>query len=348
MIEEDPAGYTNGMEIDESLSLLERVKLYCQSAVSVQRLVHVQELGVCAEEIGTAATLSDLVPLLNIVSCDAELSVRQALAEQLVPLARVLLAAPETTGELEDGRTVTTYQVVVERCVPILSELLNSRRPIDLGVGGSAQVLDAAAEALIALAGMLRPDDVGQTILTAVLCLAHDNETEVNRVVATQLLGALAPVVSGELCCQFILPEIISLADDPVFRVRKAAALKIGGLCTVVGAELSMTRLLPVYETLCRDDIWGVRKACVESLAGVTNAVPAAARTERLVPLLNELYSDVSRWVRTTAWSHPNLSRFQTAPGRPYSRILAPYQAEQARRNGIILTISTSLRVFPL
>ena len=33
---------------------------------------------------------------------------------------------------------------------------------------------------------------VGQTVLTAVLCLAHDNEVEENRVVATQLLGAPA------------------------------------------------------------------------------------------------------------------------------------------------------------
>ena len=47
--------------------------------------------------------------------------------------------------------------------------------------------------------------------------------------------GALASTVGKELCCQFVLPEIISLADDPVFRVRKAAALKIGSLCHVVG-----------------------------------------------------------------------------------------------------------------
>jgi serine/threonine-protein phosphatase 4 regulatory subunit 1 len=300
-MDEEEAGCAGGLEIDESLSLVERVKFYCQSAVSVQRLVHVQELGACAEEIGAAATLSELVPLLNIVSCDPELGIRQALAEQLVPLARVLLAEPDLAGALEDGQAVTAYQVVIERCVPILSGLLNSRIPPELGLGGSAQLLDSAAEALFALAGLLRPDDVGPTILTPVLCLAHDDEAEVNRVVATQLLGSLAPVVPSELCCQFILPEIISLADDPVFRVRKAAALKIGALCTVVGPELTAQRLLTVYETLCRDDIWGVRKACLESLAEVTAAAPPDAQTGRLVPLLHELYVDTSRWVRVTA-----------------------------------------------
>lgn len=300
-MDEEETSFAGGLEIDESLSLVERVKFYCQSAVSVQRLVYVQELGACAEEIGAAAILSELVPLLNIVSCDPELGIRQALAEQLVPLARVLLAEPDLAGALEDGRAVTAYQVVIERCVPILSRLLNSRNPPEMGLGGSAQLLDAAAEAFIALAGLLRPDDVGPAILTPVLCLAHDDEAEVNRVVATQLLGSLAPVVSSELCCQFILPEIISLADDPIFRVRKAAALKIGALCAVVGPELTAQRLLPVYETLCRDDIWGVRKACVESLSEVTAAAPPDAQTGRLVPLLHELYVDTSRWVRVTA-----------------------------------------------
>ena len=83
-------------------------------------------------------------------------------------------------------------------------------------------------------------------VLTAVLCLAHDNEVEENRVVATQLLGALAATVGRDLCCQFVLPEIVSLADDPVFRVRKAAAMKIGSLCSVVGEALSVQVVMPL------------------------------------------------------------------------------------------------------
>ncbi|EOD10166.1 hypothetical protein EMIHUDRAFT_124809, partial [Emiliania huxleyi CCMP1516] len=38
--------------------------------------------------------------------------------------------------------------------------------------------------------------------------------------------------------------QVISLADDPVFRVRKVAALKLGGLTAAVGAELAQARLL--------------------------------------------------------------------------------------------------------
>ena len=61
---------------------------------------------------------------------------------------------------------------------------------------------DAASEALLELATLLKPYDIGHTVLTAVLCLAHDNDVEENRVTAAQLLGSLAAVVGRELCCQ--------------------------------------------------------------------------------------------------------------------------------------------------
>ena len=160
---------------------------------------------------------------------------------------------------------------------------------------------DAASEALLELTGLLKPDDRGQTVLTAVLCLAHDNDTEENRVTATQLLGSLAAVVGRDLCCQFVLPEIVSLADDPVFRVRKAAALKLGSLCSAVGEQLSVQRLLPVYEVLARDEIWGVRKASVESMAEVAAVMPVEVRTGQLVALFQEFHGDGSRWVRIAA-----------------------------------------------
>ena len=141
--EQQDAGST--LEINEDLPLVERVKRYCQSSVSVQRHVYVQELGACAEAIGTLETMRELVPLLRPVSCDPELCVRQALAEQLVTFAKVLLAEPDTSCELEDGEELTAYDVVIQRCVPLLSGLLSSSGAQDLGPNsGGPQVLGAA------------------------------------------------------------------------------------------------------------------------------------------------------------------------------------------------------------
>ena len=76
--EEEQPG--NDLAINEDLSLVERVKCYCNSSISVQRLVHVRELASCAEQIGAQETLKDLLPLLATISADVELSVRQVRA----------------------------------------------------------------------------------------------------------------------------------------------------------------------------------------------------------------------------------------------------------------------------
>ena len=80
------------LDIDESLSQVERVKRYCQSGISVQRLVHVGLLAPCAEASGAAVTMAELVPLLQPASCDPELGVRQVRGQRAAA-ARVALCA---------------------------------------------------------------------------------------------------------------------------------------------------------------------------------------------------------------------------------------------------------------
>jgi serine/threonine-protein phosphatase 4 regulatory subunit 1 len=102
---------------------------------------------------------------------------------------------------------------------------------------------------------------------------------------------------------QFVTPEIISLSEDPVFRVRKATALNIDNVCRTAGPLDTMERLLPAYlrltkvwkrfltvirsdahlQMLPQDDIWGVRKACAESLCAISNAVDESVRVGQLV-----------------------------------------------------------------
>ncbi len=77
---------------------------------------------------------------------------------------------------------------------------------------------------------------------------------------AAVLLNELAERLGSELCHQFVTPEIISLSEDPVFRVRKAIALNIENVCKTAGPDYTMKKLLPAYLRLTQDDIWGVRK----------------------------------------------------------------------------------------
>ena len=231
----------------------------------------------------------------------------QILAEQMARLALALLADPETraTGAQDDQASPTAYEAVLNELVPILTSLLSGGPPEFGQPAGAAavsqQLSDAASEALLELARGIKPEDLGATVLRAVLCLAHDNEIEENRVVATGLLGSLASILGPELCQQYVLSEVVALADDPAFRVRKAAALRIGAVATAVGAELTVQRLLPVFETLATDEIWGVRKASVESLGEVAAVMPVEVRTGSLEKLMHQFHADSSRWVRIEA-----------------------------------------------
>lgn len=232
----------------------------------------------------------------------------QVLAEQLTRLGHALLASPDTraTGAQDDTSSPTAYECVLNELVPVLTSLLSGGPTSEYGLQAGAaavsqQLADAASEALIELAQAIKPEDLGATVLRAVLMLAHDNEVEENRVVATTLLGSLAPILGSELCQQYVLPEVVALADDPAFRVRKAAALRIGAVATAVGSELAVQKLLPVFETLARDEIWGVRKASVESLGEVSAVMALDVRTGVLEKLMHEFHADSSRWVRIEA-----------------------------------------------
>jgi serine/threonine-protein phosphatase 4 regulatory subunit 1 len=265
---------------------VERIKLlYHQSSAPEQRLVHVQQLSACAESIGAKETMAELIPLLHSLSEDVEVGVRETLAEQIPRLSKVLLAEPELSymwESDEDGiepLAVTAYGIVIEHLVPLLMSVLSGSGEVALSCADH-HLVDAASHALVQMASLIDAADVRAALVEPLLQLAH-SDAEEQRVVATQLVGLYAPVLSHELSTHHLLPELVTLANDPTFRVRKAAALQVGKLSTAVGEAPTLYTLLPVFETLARDEIWGVRKATLESIANVAAMLPVDVRVNR-------------------------------------------------------------------
>lgn len=122
------------------------------------------------------------------------------------------------------------------------------------------------------------------------------------RVTAAILLNSLAHTLGPELVSQFVLPEVICLAEDPVFRVRKAVAAHCGAIAVAAGPVATAKRLLPAFKTLCKDDIWGVRKACAEAMVPLSRALEPSLRLSELAPLYERLCTDASKWVRAAAY----------------------------------------------
>lgn len=222
-----------------------------------------------------------IIPLLESLSKDQEAVVKQHLVEQLKILAKFCV---EEGGE--EG-----YRVVCDKLLPITANLLEDEKQ---------EVRQSASMTLVEIAQLIRPDDLGQYVLTIVLRLAHEDDKEDMRMTAAQLLNLLAECLGQDLCRQFVIPEVVSLAEDPVFRVRKSTALNFHSICKVGGEHELLERLMPAFVRLSKDDMYRVRRACAESLSEISKNVDEDIRLGVLVEIFLRLTHDPSKLVKQT------------------------------------------------
>ena len=118
------------------------------------------------------------------------------------------------------------------------------------------------------------------------------------RMTAAELLNELAEDLGLDLCKQFVIPEMVSLAEDPVFRVRKSAALNIQNICKVGGEHELFERLMPAFVRLSKDDMYRVRRACAENLPNISKHVDDDIRVGVLIEIFLRLAQDASKFVK--------------------------------------------------
>ena len=196
---------------------------------------------------------------------------------------------PQTISNVQRS---PSYDVICTALLPIITTLLTD---------ANAEVRTSACDSLVAISGLLSEEDIGKSILTTVLNLAHDERDE-QRTVAVQLMHELAPLLGHDLCRSFVALELAAFADDAMFRVRKTTAQCFANVCQQVGPSFTVSKLLPCYVRLSKDLIWGVRKGVVDSLVAVAKCVPADVRKEIFVPMMERFVKDNSRWVRNGAF----------------------------------------------
>lgn len=98
------------------------------------------------------------------------------------------------------------------------------------------------------------------------LDLLKDDSDEEKRCIGLTLLDATAEDFGEEVCSNYLIFEIVSLQEDPLYRVRKDTCKNLVNICKVVNAEVFLGVILPVFKKLCSDHIWGVRRQAVEVL----------------------------------------------------------------------------------
>ena len=119
----------------------------------------------------------------------------------------------------EDGiepLAVTAYGIVIEHLVPLLMSVLSGSGEVALSCADH-HLVDAASHALVQMASLIDAADVRAALVEPLLQLAH-SDAEEQRVVATQLVGLYAPVLSHELSTHHLLLTRDDAPHHPLHR----------------------------------------------------------------------------------------------------------------------------------
>ncbi|RIB19162.1 armadillo-type protein [Gigaspora rosea] len=128
-----------------------------------------------------------------------------------------------------------------------------------------------------------------------------EEEVELGRMTMMSLISSLAPIVGPERCIRLFVPELDKMMEEPVFYVRKEAALAIGSLANVLPLDIITSKLLPIYDHFSTDPIWHVRRSCCLVLPTLCSKLPDEMKSDRAVKGIEIFAGDVSRSVRSAA-----------------------------------------------
>jgi serine/threonine-protein phosphatase 4 regulatory subunit 1 len=173
--------------------------------------------------------------------------------------------------------------------------------------------------------------------------LAHEDDSEEKRMTASELLNLLAEHLGLDLCKQFVIPEVVSLAEDPVFRVRKSTALNFQNVCKVGGEYELFERLMPAFVRLSKDDMYRVRRACAESLCEISKHVSDDIRAGVLVEIFLRLAQDPSKLVKQSVLQQSGMF-IATLPSRVINRVILDHYCSMVNNPTGDMAVDSELR----
>jgi len=273
----------SSLTIDDSLSIPERIEKYINSEITLHRIYLIRSLTEYARQLSYEDIIKIIIPLLENLVHDSDVTMKLVLVEQIPDLVSYLL----TLGNEQ------TYTEVTHRLLPILAQLTTDR---------NHRVRFSAGDSLIEIGRKIHSEDFFTCVLPIIKSLANDNTEEDHRVQAAQMLCDTPALLGDELCQQYILPLVIKLVDDPSFRVRKAIVMSLGEVGKVVGDLITTSFLVPLFIKLSQDDIWGVRKSCVDVIVSLGEAIEQPKRYTTLFGIFEKFLQDQSKWVRSSAY----------------------------------------------
>lgn len=132
------------------------------------------------------------------------------------------------------------------------------------------EVLDRVLEQVVQIAQVLSKEDRSSLLVPVVLESLRDDSDEERRFIGIRLMDELVETLGEELCRDFLMYELVTLQDDPAFKIRREIVVRLGRISRVLGEQIFIGVIMPMFRKLSQDSIWSVRKACIEALPQMT------------------------------------------------------------------------------
>ncbi|RHZ46846.1 hypothetical protein Glove_606g137 [Diversispora epigaea] len=218
---------------------------------------------------------SAFTPLLHTLLLDQNTGIAQAAQNAVQSLVEKILGDPNVSPKNKEILEKETLEGVV------------------LGIGRLDQEKAKRAE--------LNDWDTDGDDSSAHAVAGGEEVAELGRMTMMSLIASLASIVGPEKCARLFLHELDKMATEPVFYVRKEAALAVGSLASVMPLDIITSKLLPLYDQFSNDPIWHVRRSCCLVLPTICSRLPEEMKFERAVKGMDLFAGDVCRSVRSAA-----------------------------------------------
>ncbi|KAG6911451.1 hypothetical protein DXG01_014525 [Tephrocybe rancida] len=127
----------------------------------------------------------------------------------------------------------------------------------------------------------------------------EDEQAAVGRLSSMSLIAAVtASGTLGEETKETFVREVVRVAQDSVYWVRREASFALGALAKVVPEEIVLGSLLPLFNTLRADKVWHVRHSALFALPAILSRLPASQRRSLAVETIVKLSTDESSTVQ--------------------------------------------------
>lgn len=237
---------------DSPLELKRKIYIYSNSKEETIRMSFLDYLPTYIGLLGLNRIKADLIPFLCKFP-EETIKLKFHFMKRFLPLVQ--------TAEVRRD-----YDFVSNRLVPLILEFFYSKDNET-----SPELISSTIEILKETSKLLSQEDLGRKVLTFVIHMATDSKLS-SKILSARVISQIVDILNSELNQNYVLPQIISLSEEPVVlrRVLIDCIVKITNKLTL---DSVLIRLVPLVKKFCLDVEWEIRQQMAYSIPCVVSAL---------------------------------------------------------------------------